>query len=179
MAEQGYPGFEATSWFALLAPKGTPQPILDKVRAAALKGLADPEMQTKFAALARERIRHNPLRYYVVLPFISALDMWLRPRTEMLPIDIHWWRYEDDPRDSAIAVALGLLNLALVGTAVWSLHNWRALRYIGLLLTFVVVRTVLLQLFTPPEPRYVLECYPVVLAFAGAAFVRKESKKAA
>src|ERR1700730_3273544 len=33
VAESGFPGFEATSWFALLAPAGTPQPILDKVRA--------------------------------------------------------------------------------------------------------------------------------------------------
>jgi tripartite-type tricarboxylate transporter receptor subunit TctC len=56
VAEQGYPGFEATSWFALLAPKGTSQPILDKVRGAALKVLADREMQTKFAALALEPV---------------------------------------------------------------------------------------------------------------------------
>jgi tripartite-type tricarboxylate transporter receptor subunit TctC len=49
--ESGFPGFEATSWFALLAPAGTPQPIIDKVRAASLKVLADPEMQKKFATL--------------------------------------------------------------------------------------------------------------------------------
>ena len=51
LAEQGFPNFEATSWFALLAPAGTPQPILDKVRAESLKVLADPEMKKKFAAL--------------------------------------------------------------------------------------------------------------------------------
>jgi tripartite-type tricarboxylate transporter receptor subunit TctC len=56
IAELGYPGFEATSWFALLAPKGTPQLILDKVRAASLKVLADPDMQAKFAALGLEAI---------------------------------------------------------------------------------------------------------------------------
>jgi len=56
VAEQGYPGFEATSWFALLAPKGTPQPIVDKVRAASLKVLADPEMQAKFAGLGLEPV---------------------------------------------------------------------------------------------------------------------------
>jgi tripartite-type tricarboxylate transporter receptor subunit TctC len=56
VAEQGYPGFEAISWFALLAPKGTPQPILDKVRAASLKVLADPDMLTKFAALGLEPV---------------------------------------------------------------------------------------------------------------------------
>ena len=45
VAEQGFPGFEAVSWFALMAPAGTPKPILDKVRADALKVLADPEIQ--------------------------------------------------------------------------------------------------------------------------------------
>ncbi|HTR84513.1 MAG TPA: tripartite tricarboxylate transporter substrate binding protein [Reyranella sp.] len=56
VAEQGFSGFEATSWFALLAPRGTPQPILDKARAAALKVLADPEMVKKLAALGLEPV---------------------------------------------------------------------------------------------------------------------------
>jgi tripartite-type tricarboxylate transporter receptor subunit TctC len=54
VAEQGFPGFEAISWFALMAPAGTPKPILDKVRADALKVLADPEMQKKFLAIGLE-----------------------------------------------------------------------------------------------------------------------------
>jgi tripartite-type tricarboxylate transporter receptor subunit TctC len=56
VAEAGFPGFEATSWFALLAPKGTPKPILDKVRAEALKVLADPEMVKKFAVMGLEPV---------------------------------------------------------------------------------------------------------------------------
>jgi tripartite-type tricarboxylate transporter receptor subunit TctC len=56
VAEQGFPGFEALSWFALLAPKGTPQPILDKVRAESLKVLADPEMRKKFAVIGLEPV---------------------------------------------------------------------------------------------------------------------------
>lgn len=60
VAEQGFPGFEALSWFGLMAPKGTPQPILDKVREAALKALADPELKPKFAALGLEPIGGTP-----------------------------------------------------------------------------------------------------------------------
>ena len=56
VAESGFPGFEATSWFALLAPVGTPQPILDKVRAESLKVLADPELLKKFAALGLQPV---------------------------------------------------------------------------------------------------------------------------
>lgn len=54
VAEQGFPGFEAVSWFALMAPAGTPKPILDKVRADALKVLADPEIQKRFLAIGLE-----------------------------------------------------------------------------------------------------------------------------
>jgi tripartite-type tricarboxylate transporter receptor subunit TctC len=56
VVEAGFPGFEATSWFALLAPKGTPKPILEKVRAEALKVLADPEMVKKFAVIGLEPV---------------------------------------------------------------------------------------------------------------------------
>jgi tripartite-type tricarboxylate transporter receptor subunit TctC len=51
-----FPGFEATSWFALLAPKGTPKPILEKVRAEALKVLADQELLKKFAVMGLEPV---------------------------------------------------------------------------------------------------------------------------
>ena len=54
--ESGFKGFEATSWFALLAPAGTPQAIVDKVRAESLKVLADPEMVKKFAALGLQPV---------------------------------------------------------------------------------------------------------------------------
>ena len=60
VAEQGYPGFEALSWFGLMAPKGTPQPILDKVRGVAMKAIVDPELKAKFAALGLEPIGSTP-----------------------------------------------------------------------------------------------------------------------
>jgi len=37
MAEQGFPGFDATAWFGLLAPTGTPAPIVAKLHAEAVK----------------------------------------------------------------------------------------------------------------------------------------------
>jgi tripartite-type tricarboxylate transporter receptor subunit TctC len=56
VAESGFPGFEATSWFALLAPVGTPQPVLDKIRAESLKVLADPEMRKRFAVMGLDTV---------------------------------------------------------------------------------------------------------------------------
>ncbi|HYX00646.1 MAG TPA: tripartite tricarboxylate transporter substrate binding protein [Reyranella sp.] len=60
VAESGFPGFEATSWFALMGPAGLPQPVVDKVRAEALKVLADPEMQKKVAALGLDTVGSTP-----------------------------------------------------------------------------------------------------------------------
>ena len=56
VAELGFPGFEATSWFALLAPKGTSRAIVEKVRAESLKVLADPEMLKKFAVMGLDPV---------------------------------------------------------------------------------------------------------------------------
>jgi tripartite-type tricarboxylate transporter receptor subunit TctC len=58
--ESGFPGFEATSWFALLAPAGTPAPVLDKVRREALKVLADPDLRARFAQLGLDTVGNSP-----------------------------------------------------------------------------------------------------------------------
>ena len=47
IAESGLPGFEASSWFGLLAPAGTPQPIIAKLNAEIAKWLATPEAKEK------------------------------------------------------------------------------------------------------------------------------------
>jgi tripartite-type tricarboxylate transporter receptor subunit TctC len=50
MAESGLPGFEASSWFGLLAPAGTPQPVILKINADVAKWLASPEAKEKLLA---------------------------------------------------------------------------------------------------------------------------------
>ena len=40
MEELGFPGFDATAWFGLMAPAGTPKPIVDKLHAETVKVLA-------------------------------------------------------------------------------------------------------------------------------------------
>ena len=135
-----------------------------------------PELDARFGELARQRVRDSRLRYYLLMPALRAVDMWLRPRTEMLPIDIHWWNF-DDPRDDSIAVFLGLGNLVLLGLGCWGLWRVGASPAVVLLLTFVVVRTVLIVAISIPEPRYALECYPVVLALGGAAISKAFTRR--
>jgi tripartite-type tricarboxylate transporter receptor subunit TctC len=50
VAESGLPGFQFNSWFAIVAPAGTPKEIVNRLNAEVLKALADPEVQEKFRA---------------------------------------------------------------------------------------------------------------------------------
>jgi 4-amino-4-deoxy-L-arabinose transferase-like glycosyltransferase len=134
-----------------------------------------PDLDARFEALADARVRESRLRYYVWLPFVRVADMWLRPRTEMLPSDSRWWEFNDDTRWSILAVCLGIINLAYVGLAGAGLLRHRSIRYLGLLLTFAILRSAFLVTLENPEPRYTLECYPVVILLASAWFSRREA----
>jgi tripartite-type tricarboxylate transporter receptor subunit TctC len=50
-AEAGLPGFELSIWHGMYAPKGTPQPVVDKLVAALQAALKDPGLQKRFADL--------------------------------------------------------------------------------------------------------------------------------
>jgi tripartite-type tricarboxylate transporter receptor subunit TctC len=50
VADSGLPGFEFNSWFALMAPAGTPKPILQFLSAEIGKALVDPEVRDKLIA---------------------------------------------------------------------------------------------------------------------------------
>lgn len=54
LAESGLAGFDATSWFALFAPKATPPEITGRLNAEIAKILATPEMKGRFADLGGE-----------------------------------------------------------------------------------------------------------------------------
>ena len=47
-AEAGLKDFNATNWFGLAAPKGTPQPVIDKLHAEVKKALASPDLAKRF-----------------------------------------------------------------------------------------------------------------------------------
>ena len=53
-AQAGMKDFTATNWFGLAAPKGTPQPIIDKLQAEVKKALASPDLARRFAEQGAE-----------------------------------------------------------------------------------------------------------------------------
>ncbi len=54
------PGYEASAWFGMAVPKGTPRPIIDKLNRLVNKALADPGMQAKLADLGGILIPGKP-----------------------------------------------------------------------------------------------------------------------
>src|SRR5262245_620318 len=132
----------------------------------------DPDLDAAFERLAEQRIRYNPFRYYVWLPTLRIVDMWLRPRTEMLPIEARWWEFRHHPQESAFALAWAVFNLFFLLAAFRGWRRWRLGLAGAMLVAFIVIRSLFLGTLENPEPRYVLECFPALLALAGGAFAR-------
>ena len=133
-----------------------------------------PEVDARFGALAAERIRNAPLRYYVWLPAMRIADMWLRPRTELFPSDPRWWEFNDDHRWLALSLAFGGINLVYVLMGAAGLVRSRAVFGIGLFVLFLALRSAFLGTLENPEPRYTLECYPALIVAASALFHKSE-----
>jgi len=57
VAELGYPGFEANTWFAMLAPSGTPKDVLDRINNEINKILQNKALNDGFAAQSLETVR--------------------------------------------------------------------------------------------------------------------------
>ena len=126
-----------------------------------------PEIDARFAALARERVASHPLRYYLWLPLGRVADMWLRPRVENLPIDLDWWVYEHHDDETCFSWSWAVLNalyliLALVGLCMRP-RLWLPLA------SYMLLRSVLLLTVEAPEARYTLECFPMIFVLAGMA----------
>jgi len=60
-------GYEATSWFGLLAPSTTPRAVVDKINAAVNKALADPDVQKQMNTLGVELIGGTPDQFAAYL----------------------------------------------------------------------------------------------------------------
>ena len=60
VAESGNPGFESTNWFGFFAPAATPKDILARLNAAAVKVLAAPDLQARFAMQGAEVVANSP-----------------------------------------------------------------------------------------------------------------------
>jgi len=63
VAEAGVPTYEAVNWWGIVAPTGTPQPVIDKVHAALTAVQASPEVQKQFSSEGAEIVQMSPPQF--------------------------------------------------------------------------------------------------------------------
>jgi len=131
-----------------------------------------PDLDARFAALAAERIRSHPLRFYLALPVLRVTDMVLRPRTEAFYLDAYWWRWSRHPGQTAVAVLLGLVNLVYMGLAAWAFLR-RRVPWPWMLGGYIAARCLMLTTMYYSEQRYTLEFFPIVFIAAALALTRE------
>ena len=67
VAESGLPGYELNSWFAVMAPAGTPKAVIDKYQSELVKALADREVKEQFSAQGLTPLGNSPAELAVML----------------------------------------------------------------------------------------------------------------
>ncbi len=76
MIEAGVPGFVVTQWHGLLAPRGTPRPIVDRLHADIVKAVKRPEVSQRLALDGTEPIGSSPKEFGAFLK--SERDQWAK-----------------------------------------------------------------------------------------------------
>ena len=76
IAESGLPGFEASSWFGILAPAGTPAPIVAKINAEVNKWLQSPDAKEQLLAQGAEAAGGSPEQF--VAHIRAETDKWAK-----------------------------------------------------------------------------------------------------
>jgi len=77
VAEQGYPGYDVAPWYGIVAPGGTPKPVVDKLNASINRMLKDADFRAKLAATGAEPSGGSPADF-------NAMVEAEIPRTEQL-----------------------------------------------------------------------------------------------
>ena len=76
MAESGFPDFDATGWFGLMAPAGTSPAVVDKIQRDAVSILSLPELRKKLDELGLEPIGNTPAEFAAAIK--SEISQWAK-----------------------------------------------------------------------------------------------------
>ena len=140
-----------------------------------------PEIDSAFAQLARERISRSPLRYYLLLPVKRAANLWFNTHSQYYPFEGELFPEEGVQHTTAQQVWLPLFTaltwiytfLAMVGCwYLWTSGEFSSRRWLLLAVLIVVLRLGFFAFRENPEPRYVVEFFPLLSVLGGIALVR-------
>jgi tripartite-type tricarboxylate transporter receptor subunit TctC len=76
IAESGYPGFEVTIWYGLLAPAGTPPAIIRRLHLETVKALAQPDLRAKLSDQGLDAIGNSPEEFAAIIK--SETPTWAK-----------------------------------------------------------------------------------------------------
>ena len=76
IAESGVKGYEVLSWNGIAAPAGTPEAIVERLHAEAVRALRDPKVQQRLAEQGAEAVGSSPAEYDAFIR--SETEKWAR-----------------------------------------------------------------------------------------------------
>jgi tripartite-type tricarboxylate transporter receptor subunit TctC len=76
ISEAGYPGFDTSSWQAVLAPARTPAPLIRRLHLDLVRAIAQPDLRARFAELGMEPVGNSPQELALIIQ--SDLVKWAK-----------------------------------------------------------------------------------------------------
>jgi len=134
------------------------------------------EIDAGFAQIAAERIARHPFRYYVLLPAKRARSLWFNTHSDFYPFEGTLMPLDDLDYEIHQQIWLPLFALLVAiytiagiggGFALWASHNLYARLWVLLVGLIVLLRLGFLSTLENPEPRYVVEFFPLLAALFG------------
>lgn len=140
-----------------------------------------PDLNWDFEQLARRRAARNPFRQYVTIPALRALHFWFTPRIQLLPFSGEWrpikQAWQDDWRDFTVTMGYFLLNIFYVAAGLYGAWKFRRELPALVMFLFILIRTLFMTQHNTIEPRYMLLCYPALIALGAAGLARQFTRQ--
>ena len=76
LAEAGVPGFDATSWFGLFVPRGTPREIVDRLQRETAEALKDPQVREVLLSVGSEPVGSTPTAFAAF--YRAEIEKWAK-----------------------------------------------------------------------------------------------------
>lgn len=133
-----------------------------------------PLLDHDFTDLARARTHRRPWRTFLLIPLARAGAMWFTPRVELLPYSGELWppgeRWRSNRIDFSVTLGLGILNFLLLGLVMAGAWRCGSRQGLAFALAFLGIRTAFFTQVHTIEPRYMIVCFPVLLALGAQAW---------
>ncbi len=75
VGESGYPGYNVVTWNGLMAPAGTPRPIVDRIAAEMARAVKDPKVAERLTAFGVDPLGNNPAEFAALIA--AEIPVWI------------------------------------------------------------------------------------------------------